>query len=98
MEDLINAGFEIVAGFMVLLHCRTLLKDKMVKGVNVLATAFFTGWGVWNLHYYPHLEQMWSFYASLLLVAANTLWLTMMLHYKRKEQHGTKHIRSGTRY
>lgn len=81
--DAINGCFELVAGLMVLLHCRTLCHDKEVKGVNVFATVFFTLWGFWNLLYYPALEQWLSLAGGCLIVIANAVWLTLMIHYRR---------------
>lgn len=84
IPDLINGMFESLAGFMVLLHCRRVMKDKDVKGVSIPATAFFTTWGFWNLFYYPHLDQMFSFFGGLFIVSANFFWVVLMLKYRGK--------------
>ena len=57
----------------------------MVRGVSWMATTFFTSWGYWNLYYYPHLDQWWSFAGGVLIVVANTLWIGMMIYYIRQE-------------
>ena len=80
--DLVNGLFEVLSGFMILNHCRCLLKDKQVKGVSILSTVFFSLWGFWNLYYYPSLGQWFSFYGGLLLVFANVLWVGLMIRYK----------------
>lgn len=85
-QDAVNALFEFGAGFAVLLHCRELYQDKIVRGASWVATAFFFSWGVWNLYYYPHLDQWLSFLGGLSIVSANVLWLGMMLYYIRKER------------
>ncbi len=82
-QDLANGTFEILAGVAVLNHCRVLYKDKLVRGASALSTAFFFAWGVWNLYYYPHLDQWFSFVGGLLIVTANCLWLGLMVYYKR---------------
>jgi len=84
--DAINGAFELCAGFFVLKHCAVLYKDKLVRGVSLLAAFFFTSWGFWNLFYYPHLEQWLSFYGGLLIVLANSLWVGMMIYYKLRER------------
>lgn len=84
--DFINGTFEALAGLMILNHCRVLYRDKLVRGVSAVSTAFFFAWGVWNLFYYPHLGQWWSFAGGLVIVAANCLWLGMMIYYKREEE------------
>lgn len=79
--DLINGLFEALAGLMVLNHCRVLRTDKAVRGVSVATVAFFTALGVWNLYYYPALGQPWSFAGGIVVVAANSLYVGMLLHY-----------------
>lgn len=80
--DLINGSFEALAGAMVLNHCRVLYAEKMVRGVSVLSSCFFTLWGMWNLYYYPVLNQPLSFYGGMVVVAANALYVGMMVHYR----------------
>jgi chromosome segregation ATPase len=41
----------------------------------------FTMWGVWNLWYYPSLEQTWSYYGAIGIVSANTVWVLLALYY-----------------
>ncbi len=84
LPDLINGLFESIAGLMVALHCRRVLIDKEVKGVSVVATTFFTLWGFWNLYYYPHLDQLLSFFGGLCIVTANAFWLYLMWKYRSK--------------
>jgi len=35
-NDYINSLFEVLAGFMLLLHCRHMLVDKSVKGTSII--------------------------------------------------------------
>lgn len=88
LPDLVNGGFELLAGFMILNHCRVLYRDKKVRGVSILSTIFFALWGFWNLFYYPHLDQWASFVGGLLIVSANTSWIGLMIYYHRKEHKG----------
>ncbi len=83
--DIINGLFEFCGGLFILNHCRVLYHDKKVAGVSLLSTIFFQSWGVWNLYYYPHLDQIFSFLGGLLIVSGNTLWIAMMLYYGRKK-------------
>lgn len=84
--DLINGCFEILGGLFILNHCLTLYRDKMVAGVSIISTVFFTLWGAWNLFFYPHLDQWISFFGGMVISAANCLWIGMMIYYKRKER------------
>lgn len=83
--DLINGIFESAGAAAILDHCWQLWKDKSVRGVSWKAVTFFTLWGYWNLFYYPHLDQWWSFWGGVFIVASNMLWLCMMLYYIRAE-------------
>jgi len=60
IPDLINGLFEFAGAFALALNVRQLWRDKEVKGVHPIPTAFFAAWGLWNLFYYPHLGQYWS--------------------------------------
>jgi len=82
--DAVNGLFEMGASIAILAHCFKLYKDKLLRGVSIGATAFFTSWGVWNLYYYPSLGQSISFVAGMAVVFTNVLWLGMMFHYSRR--------------
>jgi uncharacterized membrane protein YfcA len=86
VPDLINGLFEVGGGVAILCHCLTLLKDRLVKGVNWASVLFFTIWGYWNLFYYPHLNQWMSFTGGILIVSGNTWWIYLILKFKRLEQ------------
>jgi hypothetical protein len=88
-QDFVNGAFELFGGVAILAHCRQLYKDKQVRGASWAATAFFTAWGWWNLYYYPHLDQWLSFAGGVVIVLANTLWISMMLYYIRRERRPT---------
>lgn len=79
--DLVNGGFEAAAGFAVLNHCFALYRDKEVRGLSIASTAFFTAWGVWNLYYYPTLDQFWSFAGGIFITIANSIYVAMLVRY-----------------
>ena len=85
MQDLTNAVFELGGGLLIFLNCLKLYKDKEVKGISIGVVGFFTLWGCWNLYYYPFLNQWLSFAGGLLIVIANTLWVSMALYYGRRK-------------
>lgn len=82
--DLINSAFEAFGSVMIWLNVWRLYIDKETKGVSVGPTAFFVFWGFYNLFFYPHLHQWLSFAGGCSLVIANTFWLGLMLHYRKK--------------
>lgn len=81
-QDFFNGSFELLGSIAIWLHVVQLMKDKEVKGVSWWAFAFFFSWGIWNLYYYPHLNQWASFFGGLFIVAANGTWLWLALKYK----------------
>jgi len=84
-QDIVNGLYESLGGIMLWNNVRILYKQKKVKGVSVLSTAFFTTWGIWNLYYYPHLEQWWSFAGGLVIVSANVVWVYFALKYRKNK-------------
>jgi len=83
--DAINGSFELFAGFFVLNHCRVLYAEKQVRGVSLTSSGFFLLWGMWNMYYYPALNQPLSFWGGVFVVAANAFYLGMLFHYRRLE-------------
>jgi hypothetical protein len=75
--DMCNAAFELFGGVFVLNHCRALFEAKIVKGISIVSTVFFTAWGVWNLYYYPSLGQWASFAGGVFICLANLLWVAI---------------------
>lgn len=83
--DFINSMFELGAAVMAWLNVVRILKDKKIHGVSRLSTAFFVGLGVWNMYYYPHLHQWFSFSGGLCIVTANAVWLYFMWKFRGNE-------------
>ncbi len=84
MNDFCNGLFEMFGGLMLGLNVVKLYKDKEVKGVHWGAVAFFFSWGLWNLYYYPSLNQWWSFAGGCLIATMNLAWLSMLVFYSVK--------------
>lgn len=85
--DLFNGLFELLGAAISTLNVRQLLRDKMVRGVHWAPVAFFMAWGFWNLFYYPHLDQWWSFAGGIALVAVNVVRLWLMGLYIWREKY-----------
>ncbi len=88
-EDSVNAFIELLGGFVLLLNVKRILKDKLVRGMDWRVMAFFTLWGLWNLYYYPQLDQWWSAAAAGWTAAINMIYLSLMIYYIRREKHGS---------
>jgi hypothetical protein len=80
--DLVNGLFELAGAYFTWMNAYRLWKEREIKGVYWPTTAFFTAWGMWNLYYYPALNQWLSFYAGIVLVTGNVLWVAMAVRLK----------------
>jgi hypothetical protein len=67
IADMINAAFETLGAPFIALSIIKLHREKQVRGISWVHTSFFAVWGFWNLFYYPHLGQWWSFGGGLVL-------------------------------
>lgn len=86
--DIINGTFEAFGSLFILNHCRVLWVTRQARGISLLSTSFFSAWGLWNIFYYPHLEQMFSFYAGLMIMAANCVWIGSIVYLRSQEPKG----------
>lgn len=86
LTDLINGIFECFGAVFVWLGIMKLRKDKEVKGVHWLTILFFTVWGYWNCYFYPALDQWLSFAGGLAIALSNTIYVSMLIHYSRKNK------------
>ena len=84
--DLINALFEGIGSLLIWKSIIRLHRDKKIRGVHWMPIMFFCLWGYWNLFYYPHLEQWYSFAAGISMVTSNTIWILQMLYYEILEK------------
>lgn len=83
-NDIVNALFEFIGGLFLWMNVITLYKDKTIKGVYYPTVIFFFLWGVWNLWYYPSLDQWWSFAGGVWLATANLMWILLFIYYKQR--------------
>ena len=83
IPDVVNATFEVGGAFAISASIVKLLHDREVKGVSWYMIAFFTSWGAWNVFYYPHLGQLWSFYAGIAVLATNVVYLTLLVRFSK---------------
>jgi hypothetical protein len=79
--DQINSVFEGLGAFLTLRNTLAVYRAKGYVGITLAAVVFFTSWGGWNCFFYPHLHQMWSFAAGVVMFAVNISWLSMMVYY-----------------
>ena len=92
-QDAVNGSFEFLGALAIARHCYVLYQHKLVRGVSWASTLFFFTWGVWNVYYYPHLGQWWSFAGGLAICAMNFLWVSLMAYYILRERHACESVR-----
>lgn len=79
--DTINAAFETVGAVMVYRNVVALAKAQGVMGVSLVAQAFFTLWGGWNIAYYYGLGQHLSLAAQIAMFSGHCTWLGLALYF-----------------
>lgn len=85
-SDIINGMFELVSALFLIKNIKKLYKDKILKGVAISPTIFFTLWGFWNLYFYPHNNHPFSFLGGIALVLVNSAWVIMAIYYTKKNK------------
>ena len=85
-KDLINGILEMGGALITLLSVRQILRDRAMAGFHWGPTIFFTGWGVWNLYFYPSISMPLSTAGSAALVLVNAFYLHLMLRFWRGNQ------------
>jgi len=83
IPDIVNGCFEFGASLFQLINVMATYRDKKIRGIRIVPTMFFTSWGIWNLYYYPQLNQIWSFIGGLGIVITNLIWVVLMIKYRR---------------
>jgi hypothetical protein len=79
--DIINGVFEAGMAAVLFRSVLRLRREKKVSGWSPWAVVWPTLWGFWNLYFYPHLGQFWSFVGGLLVVVTNMTWLGLAAYY-----------------
>lgn len=85
IPDLINGCLELIGCLSILNHVRVLWKSKQAHGISALSTTFFFGWGLWNLFFYPHLDQWFSFAGGIAITIANCICIGSILYIRKTE-------------
>lgn len=86
LPDVINSGFALGGGVAMLINCRTLYRDKSVRGTSILSGCFFMTWAAWNVFFFTHLEQWVSVCTTVIEVGSMVAWVSMAVYYTRRER------------
>jgi len=82
--DICNGLFELIGSVFMWKNVAQLHKDKQIRGSYWPAWVFFALWGIWNLWYYPSLNQWMSFLGCTSLASGNVVWCLMAWKYRNK--------------
>lgn len=84
IPDAINGALEVTWSAVMLLSILKLRKDRDLKGVSFwhVGLIFVSSW--WFMFYYAHLDQWFSFLASLVYAVAVATWSGHIAYYFMK--------------
>ena len=82
INDFTNGAFELFGAYLTWMNVVKLYKDKKIRGVYWKIWIFYSCWGLWNLYYYPSLEQWVSFWAGIVMVIGNIVWVILAIKYR----------------
>jgi hypothetical protein len=94
--DIGNSAFITGGALVTTLNIWAIYRDKKVSGVSIWPAIWFIAWGIWNLFYYHHLKQPYSWWVEVAIVLSNVIWLGLVGYYKVKrmgEKGGTQTTR-----
>ena len=77
--DIVTGSFELFASSFILNHVRVAWKNKQAYGMSMVSAFFFFAWAVWNLWFYPALNQWFAFYAGIAVVVANLIQILVIM-------------------
>lgn len=84
IPDTFNGLFEIGGALAIVPSIYEILDKREAKGIHWAHQLFFCSWGLWNLYYYPQLEQWMSFAGGVALVITNLFYTALVWKYKVK--------------
>ena len=84
--DALNSLFEYSGAVVIIGNCLKLIKQKEFKGSSIWGIVFNISCGGWNLFYYFHLNQYFSWVAGLSIFIAHCWWIYLILYYRYKEK------------
>jgi hypothetical protein len=85
IPDLVNGLFEFFGSLFILNHTKALWQSRQARGISLVSVIYFAGWGIWNLFYYPHLDQWFSFAGGCAIMAANFFWIGSIAYLRLKK-------------
>jgi hypothetical protein len=84
-SDVLKGAFELGGALFISVNIHAVLRDRAVKGVSWLPSAFFILSGGYNCYFLPLFGCWLAFTGNLLAVLANLVYLFLLLRYSRKK-------------
>ena len=84
IPDAINGTFEAGMAVAISFSINRLISEKRVFCWSIWSVAWPTAWGIWNLYYYPSLNQIASTIGGIAVVIANATWISLAVIYSRR--------------
>ncbi len=81
--DVTQACWEGGSAILQLLNVRAIRKSRSIAGIHWLPTAFFAGWGIYNLWFYAALNLPYAWWAGMAITLVNLIWLGHLWYYAR---------------
>jgi hypothetical protein len=81
--DKISSLFVFGGCFVILKNILYLHKMKMIVGVPYIHMIWFTLWCIFNIFYFYHLNQMQSFYVSIVNAILQLIWAVEYIIYRK---------------
>lgn len=79
--DITQAMWEGGSAILCLQNVKAIRKSRTIAGVHWLPTAYFAGWGVYNLWFYTALHLPYAYWAGLAITLVNMVWLGHLGYY-----------------
>lgn len=79
-----NGALELGGAGLTWLNVRRLWRDRRIRGVDWRIWIFFTVWGLWNMWYYPFLQQWASTAGGAVMVLANLVWISLAIKWRNQ--------------
>lgn len=86
LPDLTQAAWELGSAGFGLLNIRAVRRSKSIAGVHWAPTAYFFGWGVYNLWFYSALGLPVSWWAGCAITVVNATWLGHVGYYELRRR------------
>lgn len=79
--DHTQAAWELGSAALCAMNVMAVRRSRSISGVHWLPTAYFTGWGLYNLWFYAALNLPTAWWAGLAITVVNSVWLGHVAYY-----------------